>query len=80
MHTQTIRELIEQGLPGAKVTVQGDGRHFEALVESPLFSGKSMVARHQMVYRALGDKMREEIHALSIRAVTPDEPGAGSGH
>ena len=55
------------------VEVDGDGQHFQALVVSEAFSGKSRVARHQLVYAALGDRMREEIHALSIRTLTPAE-------
>jgi acid stress-induced BolA-like protein IbaG/YrbA len=53
--------------------VSGDGRHFEALVVSAAFEGKSRIARHQQVYRALGDRMRQEIHALSMRTLTPAE-------
>ena len=51
----------------------GDGQHFQALVVSPAFAGKSRVQRHQLVYAALGDRMREEIHALSMRTLTPEE-------
>ena len=51
--------------------VSGDGQHFEATIVSALFEGKSRVAQHQLVYRALGDRMREEIHALSMRTLTP---------
>ncbi len=80
MQSERIKALIEQALPGAEVAVDGDGRHFEAVIVSPLFAGHSMVARHQMVYRALGDGMREEIHALSIKAVTPEERAPGSTH
>lgn len=73
MLTDMIQKLIEEGIPGAEVSVSGDGRHFQAVIVSAAFSGKSMVARHQMVYRVLGDRMREEIHALSIKAATPSE-------
>ena len=73
MDNDTIRNLIQLGLPGAEVKVAGDGVHFEALVVSDLFAGKSMVGRHQMIYGALGDHMRANIHALSIQAVTPAE-------
>lgn len=66
-----IKVMIERGLPGATVSVIGDGRHFEAEVVSPAFAGKSMVQQHQMVYAALGDKMRADIHALSLRTRTP---------
>jgi acid stress-induced BolA-like protein IbaG/YrbA len=68
-----IQRLIETGLPDARVTVAGDGHHFEAQVVSAQFAGKSLLQQHQLVYRALGDQMREAIHALSIKTLTPDE-------
>ena len=80
MDTQTITHLIQQGLPDAVVHVQGDdGVHFEALVISPAFAGKLPLARHRMVYATLGERMGGEIHALSLRTLTPEEaePGAG---
>jgi acid stress-induced BolA-like protein IbaG/YrbA len=55
------------------VAVKGDGHHFEAVIVSPLFRGKSKVQQHQVVYQALGDRMREEIHALSMQTLTPEE-------
>ena len=58
--------------------VEGDGRHFNALIVSPAFEGKSRVARHQLVYAALGQRMREEVHALSMRTLTPAEYKAES--
>ncbi len=70
---EDIKQYIEQGLPCERVDVAGDGHHFEALVVSSEFAGKSRVQRHQMVYRSLGDRMREEIHALSMRTLTPTE-------
>lgn len=73
---EDIKQLIEAGLPGARAEVVGDGHHFEAVIVSPEFAGKSMVAQHQLVYRALGDRMREEIHALSMRTLTPEEHAA----
>ena len=75
VHRDDIKQLIEEGLPGASVTVQGeDGQHFEATVVSPEFEGKSMVQQHQMVYKALGDRMQSgEIHALALRTMTPEE-------
>lgn len=75
---QDIQRLIESGLPDARVSVQGDGHHFEARVVSARFSGKSRVQQHQMVYRTLGDNMREIIHALSIKTLTPDEESSGA--
>lgn len=68
-----VRQYIAQGLDCERVEVEGDGRHFQALIVSAAFAGKSRVARHQLVYAALGERMREQIHALSMRTVTPDE-------
>lgn len=77
MDTNTIRKLIEQGLPGARVAVQGDdGVHFEALVVSDAFRGKLPLARHRLVYATLGELMGGEIHALALRTLTPEEHGA----
>ncbi len=74
MNADTIRQLIETGLPGARVEVQGDdGVHFEATVVSTAFAGKLPLARHRMVYATLGDRMGGEIHALQLRTVTPEE-------
>jgi len=71
---RSIEELIRQGLECTHVEVRGDdGVHFEALIVSPAFSGLARVRRHQMVYAALGDRMREEIHALSMQTLSPDE-------
>ena len=71
---KSIEELIRQGLECSHVEVRGDdGVHFEALIVSPAFSGLARVRRHQMVYAALGDRMREEIHALSMHTLSPDE-------
>jgi acid stress-induced BolA-like protein IbaG/YrbA len=70
---EDVKRYIEQGMECDLVEVQGDGRHFEALVISAAFVGKSRVARHQLVYAALGDRMRQEVHALSIRTATPEE-------
>ncbi len=68
-----IKNWIESGLEGAHVEIDGDGHHFNAVIISPLFEGKSRVAQHQLVYAALGDKMKAEIHALSMRTMTPEE-------
>lgn len=68
-----IERYIADGLACEVVKVSGDGRHFEALVVSAAFEGKSRIARHQQVYRALGDRMQQEIHALSMRTLTPTE-------
>ena len=74
---EEIRRYIAAGLACSVVEVEGDGRHFSALIVSPTFEGKTRVARHQLVYAALGDRMREEIHALSMRTLTPAEQAAG---
>jgi acid stress-induced BolA-like protein IbaG/YrbA len=75
LDAQTIRELIEQGLPGARVEVEGaDGVHFEAVVVSEAFRGKLPLARHRMVYATLGDRIQTgEIHALALTTLTPDQ-------
>jgi acid stress-induced BolA-like protein IbaG/YrbA len=76
MNAETIRTLIEQGLPGAQAVVQGDdGVHFEATVVSEAFRGKLPLARHRLVYATLGTLMGGEIHALALRTLTPDEAG-----
>jgi acid stress-induced BolA-like protein IbaG/YrbA len=73
-----VKALIQQGLPSATVEVSGeDHTHFEALVVSPEFEGKRPLARHQMVYATLGVLMGREIHALSLRTLTPAEHGRG---
>jgi acid stress-induced BolA-like protein IbaG/YrbA len=74
-----IKQYIEDGLECEHVEVVGDGRHFEAIIVSPLFRDKPKVRQHQLVYAALGDRMREEIHALSMKTLTPEEWLAGGG-
>lgn len=69
-----IKQLIEQGLPGSTARVQGDdGTHFAAVVVCPAFEGQGTVAQHRMVYRTLGERMGREIHALSLKTVTPGQ-------
>ncbi len=76
MNADTIQQLIEQGLPGARVHVEGDdGVHFEALVVSEAFRGKLPLARHRMVYATLGELMGGAIHALALKTQTPEEAG-----
>jgi acid stress-induced BolA-like protein IbaG/YrbA len=70
---QSIEQSIAAGLPCDHLAVSGDGAHFEALIVSAAFAGLSRVRRHQLVYAALGDRMREEVHALSMTTLTPDE-------
>lgn len=71
--TESVKDGIAQGLACEHLEVLGDGQHFQALVVSRAFEGKSRVQRHQLVYAALGERMREEIHALSMRTLTPEE-------
>ncbi len=74
-----IQQLIAQGLACERLEVKGDGQHFEALVVSAAFEGRSRLERHRLVYAALGERMRSEIHALSWRTLTPAAAGAGAG-
>ncbi|GAB3679953.1 BolA family protein [Salinisphaera aquimarina] len=72
----SIRELIQEGLPDASVEVMGDdGTHFAARVISASFVGKGIVEQHRMVYATLGARMGEEIHALSLKTMTPEQAG-----
>ncbi len=68
-----VKRYIEQGLDCEHVEVQGDGHHFEAIIVSAAFQGKNRVQQHQLVYKALGERMREEIHALSMQTLTPED-------
>ena len=68
-----VQAFIEKGLACEHVDVEGDGRHFFATIVSAEFEGTSRVMRHQRVYAALGDRMREQIHALSMKTLTPAE-------
>lgn len=68
-----IRGWIAAALPCEAIEVGGDGRHFEALIVSERFRGLARVRRHQLVYAALGERMREEIHALSLQTFAPEE-------
>ncbi|HXZ51885.1 MAG TPA: BolA family protein [Burkholderiales bacterium] len=70
---ESVRRGIAAGLACEHLEVEGDGQHFTALVVSREFEGRSRVQRHQLVYAALGERMREEIHALSMRTLTPGE-------
>jgi len=71
---EQVKTYIESALPCEYVGVEGDdGRHFQAYIVSKQFQGKSMVQQHQLVYKSLGDHMKENIHALSIRTFTPEE-------
>ncbi len=68
-----IKNYIASGLECAHLEVEGDGQHFSALIVSPAFAGKRLIQRHQLVYAALGDRMKAEIHALSMKTLTPEE-------
>ena len=70
---EQVRAYIQDSLACDHVEVVGDGHHFEAVTVSPEFRGKTRVQQHQVVYGALGDRMREEIHALSMRTLTPED-------
>lgn len=71
---ENVKTYIEAALPCEHVQVEGDdGRHFEALIVSAQFVGKNTVQQHQMVYKSLGDHMKQEIHALSMRTLTPEQ-------
>jgi acid stress-induced BolA-like protein IbaG/YrbA len=73
MQAHELQELIKGGMPGAEVTVRGDGDHFDAVVVSGEFSGLTMVQQHQLVYATLGELMGGEIHALALKTCTPEE-------
>ena len=70
---QQVTDFIAAGLACEHLDVQGDGRHFFATIVSTEFEGLARVRRHQRVYQALGDRMREQIHALSMKTLTPAE-------
>lgn len=73
INPEQIKGWIQDGLSCEHVEVQGDGHHFEAVIVSPAFRGKSRVQQHQLVYAALGSRMRAEIHALSMQTYTPED-------
>ena len=70
---ELIHGYIAAGLECTHLEVEGDVQHFSAVIVSPAFAGKRPIQRHQMVYAVLGDRMREEIHALSMKTLTPEE-------
>ena len=70
---EQVKQYIAGGLACQHVEVEGDGQHFFATIVSDAFEGKRPIARHQLVYAALGDRMRAEIHALSMKTLTPAE-------
>ena len=70
---EDIKEWIEQNLDESEVEISGDGRHFGAVIVCAGFVGKTRIQQHQMVYAALGDRMKDDIHALSMRTMTPED-------
>lgn len=70
---ELVRNTIAAGLACSHLEVEGDGQHFTAVIVSDAFSGQRLIQRHRLVYAALGDRMREEIHALSMQTLTPEE-------
>lgn len=74
METDAVKALIEQGLSGASVEVTGDGRHFEVTVISDQFEGKTLLQRHRLVNSTVEKQISsDELHALSIKAYTPQQ-------
>ena len=73
IHPEQIKSWIEGGLACEHVEVQGDGHHFEAVIISPAFRGRTRVQQHQQVYAVLGARMGGEIHALSMQTFTPED-------
>lgn len=70
---ELVKSYIAAGLDCSHLEVEGDGQHFNAVIVSPAFVGKRAIQRHQLVYAALGERMREEIHALSMKTLTAEE-------
>ena len=74
MNADQLQSLIAQGLVCEHLEVTGDGRHWSAVIVSAAFEGKRLIARHQMVYATLGQRMHtDEVHALSMKTLTPSE-------
>lgn len=73
---EQLKTWIESGFEAAQIDVDGDGHHFEAVIVAQEFEGKSRIQRHQLVYAALGDKMKAKVHALSMKTFTPSEQQA----
>ncbi|MBC7490499.1 MAG: BolA family transcriptional regulator [Glaciimonas sp.] len=70
---ELVKSYIAGGLACSHLEVDGDGQHFTAVIVSDVFAGHRLIQRHQIVYSALGDRMRDEIHALSMKTLTPEE-------
>ena len=76
---ESIEQSIAAGIACEHLAVRGDGHHWEALLVSAAFENLPKVRQHQLVYAALGDRMREEIHALSMTTLTPAQWAATKG-
>ncbi len=72
-----VKDYILLGLECEHIQVEGDGRHFDAVIVSPAFEGKSLLQQHKLVYQVLGDKMKK-IHALSMKTLTPTQWAASA--
>lgn len=74
MTADELTHIIQQGLACEHLALTGDGRHWYATIVSPAFEGKRLIARHQQVYAALGQRIQtDEVHALSMKTLTPAE-------
>jgi acid stress-induced BolA-like protein IbaG/YrbA len=79
MTAQELQNLIAAGLPCEHIALDGDGRHWQAVIVSTEFEGKRLIQRHQRVYATLGQRMHtDEVHALSMKTYTPAEWAAAS--
>lgn len=82
MPIEELRSLLEAAFPGDQIHLtspMGDDNHFQLVVVSNRFDGKTMVEQHQLVYGALGDAMREAVHALAMKTYTPAQWAKASG-
>ena len=76
MPIEELNAMLEGAFPGDEIRLSSpmeDNNHFQLVVVSPKFDGKTMVEQHQMVYQAIGDSMREAVHALALKTYTPDQ-------
>ena len=69
----TLKNYITSAMPCSHIELEGDGQHFYATIVSAEFAGLSMIKQHQRVYAALGDRMKAEVHALSMKTYTPEQ-------
>ena len=69
----TLKNYITNAMPCAHIEVEGDGQHFYATIVSDEFNGLSMIKQHQRVYAALGERMKAEVHALSMKTYSPEQ-------